>query len=276
MRILLIILFSCFISFKVAACDCSTPNFNIEFYSAKYVFSGEIIAKVYTKNKKQYTLTFRVDKHYKQGENPQKIDFLTQSEGIYQGVITSCDESFKVGEKWTVFAHSKDGKLYFSSLCSNTFLGYPNLQQQKLLNKAANFKLGHFNYEPSRFFSYADTPKNLYKIIKNINPQDFDKKARAFIFLDVDRFGRTQNANIYHNNKVDSSAFKYGLFIPLNYPEVVASTPFEKAILNISKMLLFEPQQHKYTKELVNSRRYYVFYINDKNQLSWQEKRFNF
>jgi hypothetical protein len=276
MKIFLMILFCCFISFKVAACDCPMPNFNIEFYSAKYVFSGEIIAKVYAKNKKQYTLTFSVDKHYKPGKHPQKIDFIKQSEGIYQGVITSCDESFKVGEKWTVFAHSKDDKLYFSSQCSNTFLGYPNLQQQQLLEKAANFKLGHFYHEPSKFFSYADTPKNLYKIIKNINPQDFDKNASSFLMIDIDRCGKTQNINIFRDTKADSLASKNGLFYPLNQPSITTLTPFEKATIEIGKMLLFESQIHIYTQEWVNSRRYYYVYFDDKHQLVWQEKRFNF
>jgi len=103
------------------ACSCDQLPVALEFLTAKYVFWGSVIGKEYAKDFRTYTVTLRVNKHFKENkQNPQVLTFTEEAEGSITGHYTSCDFSVNKGENWLVYAYDYNGKLTFSYYCSNS------------------------------------------------------------------------------------------------------------------------------------------------------------
>ena len=259
-------------SSKIKACDCNPPKEILEFYSAEYVFYGEIISKDYPKDSLTYTLTFRVDKHYKNGEQPKFLRFTHPSEGRYIGVFTSCDEHQNVGEKWLVFAKTYQNRLVFSSMCSNS-RSYLTKEMIELLKTANEFKLGShfFNYDFSNLFTYEKPSYNLDSALKKVNSKKFKPDQGVAIMLDIDTNSNILKRNIYDNpfTRIDKST-KWGLYQVINEKPNRLLNDFEKRMLKFSKKIKNWPVTYfKPTNEKVNTRKYLTFRIDKKGNLVW-------
>lgn len=272
MKFLIILALILTTSLKIKACDCSPPKEILEFYGAKYVFEGEIISKDYAKDSLTYTLTFRVDKHHKNGEQPKFMKFTKQSEGRYIGVVTSCDEDFNVGERWLVFAKTYQNRLVFGSNCSNSRIGLTK-ETIDLLKRANEFKLGsHFyNYHITDLFSYEMPSYNLDSALKKVNAKKFKPGQGVVIMLDIDTNSTILTRNIYDNSLVrrDKST-KWGLYQVINEKPDRPLNDFEKRMLKFSKKIKSWPVTYfKPTNEKVNTRKYLTFRIDKKGNLVW-------
>lgn len=272
MKFLLVLALILTTSLKIRACDCNPPKQILEFYGAKYVFEGEIISKDYAKDSLTYTLTFKVDKHYKNGEQPNLVKFTKQSEGRYIGVITSCDEDFDVGERWLVFAKTYQNRLVFGSMCSNS-RRYVTKETIDLLKTANEFKLGsHFyNYDFSNLFSYEKPSYNLDSALKKVNTKKFKPNQEVIIMLDIDTNSNILKRNIYDNSFIrQDKSTKWGLFQFLNEKPNRPTNDFEKRMLKFSKKIKNWPITYfKPTNEKVNTRKYLAFRIDKKGDLVW-------
>lgn len=103
------------------ACSCDPPPVALEFLTSEHVFWGTVVEKEYAADSLTYTVTFQIEKHYKQNkENPKKLTFTEPAEGRITGSYTSCDYSVNKGEKWLVYTYMNKGELVFSYNCSNS------------------------------------------------------------------------------------------------------------------------------------------------------------
>ncbi|WP_276498871.1 hypothetical protein [Pontibacter litorisediminis] len=119
MKHLLLIFF--LFPFCSLACSCDPPPVALEFLKSKYVSYGSVIEKEYTADSLTYTVTLKIDKHFKENkENPQTLTFTEAAEGSITGHYTSCDYSINIGENWLIYAYDYKGKLTFSYYCSNS------------------------------------------------------------------------------------------------------------------------------------------------------------
>lgn len=272
MKFLLILALILTFSLKIRACDCSTPKEVLEFYIAKYVFYGQIISKDYAKDSLTYTLTFRVDKHYKNGEQPKFIKFTRQSEGKYIKMFTSCDDHQNVGEKWIVFAKTYQNRLVFGSMCSNSKRGFTK-ETIDILKIANEFKLGShfFNYDFTNLFSYEMPLYNLDSALKKVNTKRFKPDQGVVIMLDIDTNSNIIRKNIYDNSIVrQDKTTKWGLYQVINEKPDRPLNDFEKRILKFSKKIKTWPVTYfKSTNEKVNTRKYLTFRIDKKGNLIW-------
>ncbi|MDT0647924.1 hypothetical protein RM545_14585 [Zunongwangia sp. F260] len=183
-----------FITIKGFACSCETLKSAIEFHQSKYVFEGEVIEKVYASDSLTNTITFEISKHYKNGDNPKFLKFQLNSEAEVTGLYSSCYWIAKKGQKWLVYAKTRNGKLNFQFFCSNSkplerLKIHPS--EQKVLDNGNNLDLTKYRYihtgEP---ITSIDSIENIYKKYK-FDPSDF-----AFIRVDVDEKGRLERANL--------------------------------------------------------------------------------
>ncbi|MBE7641806.1 hypothetical protein GUB10_15865 [Salegentibacter sp. BLCTC] len=188
--LLLILLFS----IKGFACSCDTPKPAIEFYESTYVFEGEVINKEYASDSLTNTITFKISKHYKKGDNPKQLKFQLNSEAEVTGMYSSCYWTAKKGEKWLVYAKEVDGELNFQFYCSNSKpLGRLKMSatEQKVLNNGNELDLTNYRYNyPGRPITNIDSLEKLYKKYK------FDPSYFAFIWVDVNEEGRLERANL--------------------------------------------------------------------------------
>ena len=118
-----------------SACMCDPPPVALEFLKSKYIFYGTVIDKQYSADSLTYTVTFKIDKHFKKNKkNPETLSFKLTAEGEFTGQYTSCDFHVDKGENWLVYANQYNGELTFSFYCSNSspYSSLDDVSQEKL------------------------------------------------------------------------------------------------------------------------------------------------
>lgn len=199
MRTRIILISFLIVTIKSIACSCDTPKPAIEFYESKYVFEGEVIDKVYASDSLTNTITFKISRHYKNGDNPKQIKFQLNSKAEVTGLYSSCYWTANKGEKWLVYAKEIDGELKFNFYCSNSKpLGRLKISstEQKVLNNGNNLDLTKYRYNHS-----GDPITNIDSLEKLYEKYKFDPSNFAFITVDVKENGRLERANLAPRSK---------------------------------------------------------------------------
>lgn len=166
-KILGIILF--LFTSELYACSCPDINPAIEFYESEYVFEGEIISKVYSKDSLTYKITFKINRHFKKGDSPKMLEFELKSEGEFTGVFTSCDWSAYLGQVWIVYANKYKEKLRFSGICSNSKpRDFENLgkYEQNVLKNGNLLDIKDYVWSHNRSFSWTKPKTKIDSILK--------------------------------------------------------------------------------------------------------------
>lgn len=231
------------------ACSCDVPNSIIEFQSAEYVFEGKVISKIYSSDSLNYTVKFKILKHYKSGNEPRFLEFNFKSEEKYTGEWSSCDWSIDNNEKWLVYAKYWNDNLTFGYYCSNSKpLNSRNISQseQLKLNNANEFLIDKYILtDLDGSFTKSKPQKDLDLILKKYYNKDYGQnynKNRADIVVDIDTDGNLMAANVRsfehtnpENNIILDTIFQ--LNRPPNIETKKSKTEFEKDVLNIVKTL---------------------------------------
>lgn len=235
-RNLALLLFVLVVS-KSFACSCDISKPAIEFYQSEYVFEGQVVEKIYSTDSLTYTVTFEISKHYKKSDNPKTLKFQLNSEGEITGKFTSCDWNVEKGEDWLVYAHKINEELHFYYYCSNsTPLGrlkiYPF--EQKVLDNGESLDLSKYRYN----FYGAKSITSTDSILKEYQKIKFDPAEFAFIWLDIDKKGNLEKANLAPRGQRTYEVIDtiFGLNNFENKHEV-PRTNFEKTAIEIARKI---------------------------------------
>ncbi|GGG97447.1 hypothetical protein GCM10011416_14310 [Polaribacter pacificus] len=258
---------------KTNACSCQIPKPIVEFESAKYVFEGNVISKVYAKDSLIYTVTFDITKHYKKSDSPKTLEFKFKSEGKYTGEWTSCDWNVNKNEKWLVYAYYWNDKLTFGYYCSNSKpiekTGISK-SEQKVLNNANSFEIDRYTFTSlDGQFTNAKPKVDLDSILRKYRDKNYGEEYnenRVDIVIDIDKNGNLISANLtskehmsIENNEIIDSI--YNLNKPKNIEIRTTKTNFEKDILKIVKSLIaWDKTFIERTKTSVRIRKFLQFY----------------
>jgi hypothetical protein len=259
------------------ACDCSPPNVFLEFYSSKYVFYGEVISKTYPKDSLTYTFTFKVEKHFKDGNQPKTLSFTWPSESKYRdNVESNCDYGVNIGEKLLVFAQEKKDKLNFGLNCSNSTLNGLSISDVTRLNHANKFNIlnYHINFDYV-LFNDIHPVTIIDSLIKPYKSKNYaDVKEGVIIMLDVDTNGIVRKSNFWpldhpELNKVDSVISLYDI---INKEYRQPKNDFEIDALAIAKGIKkWQVMRFKNGNSPVNSRQYISFSIDKNHNIKWKQ-----
>ena len=189
------LLFLLLLSTKAMACSCAEVNPVLEFYSSTYVFEGKIISKVYAKDSLTYTVTFDITKHYKKGATPKTLAFKVSSERKYRGYWTSCDWKANLGERWLVYAYTRNNTLYFNGMCSNSRrIDRREISQreQRQLTNGNAFRINDYIYEHENEFNYCKNVTKINPILAKGKSKNF-KTQGILLYVLVDPKGNLQS-----------------------------------------------------------------------------------
>jgi len=232
--------------YKMNACSCDTPKPIIELQSAQYVFEGKVISKIYSSDSLNYTIKFKILKHYKNGDKPQFLEFTFPAEERYTGEWTSCDWSIDVNENWLVYTKYWKDKLKFGYFCTNSKPLNSRIisqNEQQILDNANEFSIDKYILNDfDGFFTQSKPEKDLDLILEKYHNKDYGNKNKAHIVVDIDKNGNLLAANVYSleemrpkNNLIIDTIFR--LNKPPNIESNKVKTEFEKDILNIVRTL---------------------------------------
>jgi len=252
------------------ACSCGIPKPILEFKSADYVFKGKVISKVYASDSLNYTVTFEVFKHYKNGEKPKKMEFTFTSEGEYTGEWTSCDWNVNKDENWLVYAYYLNDKLTFGYYCSNS---KPienwaiSKSEQQILDNGNSFKIDNYIYQFENEFNITKPISNIDSIFKTGKIKNYENPY-TWLELFIDKKGNLNSVTTSFNYQLETDSI-YNLptefKIKLNKP----ITDFEQdAIELINKIPKWEIKRHKKTNIPVSYIRHIVIRF-DKEKNEW-------
>lgn len=258
------------------ACSCNVPNMFLEFYNSKYVFYGEIISKTYPKDSLTYTFTFKIEKHFKEGDKPENLSFTWPSETRYRNEgSSSCDYDVNIGEKLLVFAKLRDGNLSFGLNCSNSrivlssynipMLSYAN--QLNILNYHINFEFNLFN----------DTfpVTNIDSLIKPYQNKNYTAKTDdVMIMFDVDTLGNITKSNFWtiEHPEFNTLDGNFSLYDLINKEYKKPKTEFEIDALDIARNIKkWEVMRFKNINRTVNSRQYISFSVDKNKKITWRK-----
>ncbi|TDE31504.1 hypothetical protein E0I61_02060 [Flavobacterium ranwuense] len=229
---LLIIFLFCTKSF---ACDCNMPPLVEEFTTSDYVFEGIVTSKKYSKDSLTYKITFEIYKHYKNGDKPKNLSFILSSESKYKKIITSCDWSVNLNEKWLVYtSKSTIGELYFSKYCSNSQLlqneplysGY-----QRWLDNGNLLKVDNFIYNNEFRTNFSTSNSSIDSVFKNGKKKEYIENYTG-LYLLIDNKGVLKSANIQKQIiPVYDSIF--GLQTDIKIDNNVILTEFQKDAIDL-------------------------------------------
>lgn len=251
-------------SIKALACSCDTPKPAIEFYESDYVFRGKVIKKVYASDSLTKTITFDISKHYKNGDNPKQLEFQFNSEAEVTGLYSSCYFSADVGEEWVVYAKKRDGQLRFHYFCSNsTPLDETeiSLSHQKVLDNGNNLDLTDFRYNVHK----SKPITNLDSIIRLYQKEKIrSSKKYASLWVDIDRQGNLEKANLSPNKKVVFAETDtiFGMNLLENVDREPTSEVEKKALELTRKIEKWELYYHPKIEKPVKYRIRIAFYVN--------------
>jgi hypothetical protein len=235
---ILIIFFS--FSLKIFACECNVPSTVEEFTTSDYVFEGIVVSKKYSKDYLTYKITFKILKHYKNGNNPKNLSFVLTSESRYTKNVTSCNWDVNINEKWLVYVNkSSDGELYFSKYCSNSQQINSPLyyRYQRWLDNVKKLKLDDFIYDNEFRTNFSVSYSPVDSIFKNGLKKEYDDKYIG-LYLLIDKEGNLKSANM-QNQLIPIYDSIYNLKKDIQIVPTIQISEFAKdaieLILNVKK-----------------------------------------
>lgn len=247
-------------------CDCYIPKPIFEFESAEYVFEGNVISKVYTKDSLTYTVTFDITKHYKESNNPKTLEFTFKSERKYIEKWSSCDWSIKKNESWLVYAKYSDRKLTYNYYCSNSKpLSKRSIStnEQKILDNGNSFKLEDY------ILQFRTKPISaIDSIFKSGKIKNY-KKPFASLILFIDKKGNLISVTTHNSYQpITDSIFNLPTKFKIKLREPL--TEFEKdAIELLKRVSKWEIKEHKKTNISVSYIRHLRIEF-DKEEKEWK------
>ena len=231
------------------ACSCNIPKPILEFKSAKYVFEGKVISKIYSIDSLTYTVSFKTSKHYKKGDYPTTLEFTFKSEGKYTGVWTSCDWSVNKDEVWLVYADYSKEKLSFGYFCSNSKpLGRRTISknEQKILDNGNSFKLENYIYQSENDLTFTKPISVVDSVLKTGKDKDYEKPF-TWLKLFVDENGNLNSVTTNTNYQLKNDSI-FNLTTEFKIRSRKPLTEFEKdAIELVKKIPKWEIKKHKKT-----------------------------
>ena len=264
-------LFTILISTITLACSCDVPKPILEFESADYVFKGKVVSKVYAIDSLNYTVTFEIFKHYKEGEKPKRLEFTLTSEGEYTGEFTSCDWHVNEDEKWLIYAYYSNKKLTFSYYCSNSKrIGNWNISknEQRILDYGNSFKLENYIYQFENGFNIPKPIANIDSIFKNGKIKNYESPY-TWLELFIDKKGNLNfvTTGINYEFKTDPI---YNLKTEFKIKLKKQVTEFEQDAMElIKKMPKWEIKRHIKTNLPVTYIRHLIIQF-DKEKKEWR------
>lgn len=263
---IILLLFTSMIAF---ACDCELPKQILEFHKAEFVFEGTIASKTYSEDFQKYTIAFKIEKHYKDGTNPNFLRFTLKAEELYTDISTSCDWNVEVGEKWLVYAHrNNQGALNFSYYCSNSkklnFLTIGK-NEKEVLENGNNFILENYIYENENGFTNPKPLTDVAAILKS-GKKDTYENTFAVIKIHIDKEGFlkavTTNRD-YNALKIDKT---FNLPYSFTVDGNMTVSNFEKEAIRLSKEIKnWEIKYHKKSNLPVSYIKSVIFQYDKKN-----------
>ncbi|WPO78954.1 hypothetical protein [Flavobacterium sp. KACC 22761] len=269
-------LFGCI---KVSACDCDTPKTILEFYSSKYVFKGIITSKIFSEDSATYTIKFKVLESYKKGKIPKELSF-TSYYNKENARWSSCYTEEYQYQEWLVFAQENNGKLGFSSMCSNSeFIGGREIDSyvQKVLDNGNRFNLQDYIYNDNpdirSEFNYTKPITDIDSVFRNGKVKDY-QKTYAVLALYIDEKGKL--ISIFTGLDMDYSEPDFvndpvfGLLKSFSVKSKRPLNEFEIEAINLySQVKDWEQKKHVTTKVPVK----YIRYVRaefDKENKKWK------
>lgn len=242
MKLLLIILL--LLPFHVFACDCNPPPVALDFLRSEYVFLGRVIEKKVAEDSLTYTVTFRIDRHYKANErDPKLLDFTLPLESPY----STCGFNVNKNENWLVYAYKRQNGLSFYSYCTNSkpYRALEDIDKQELslLERGDEIDINEIVFQRSFIESaYADfkatvpiTPLN--SLLHQIKPKVYKNLDKAHLeraIIDIDKDGNITNIVIPEKPLKYESEKKYDIHY-LKYIPAATPTRLQKEIVKVLK-----------------------------------------
>lgn len=240
---------------KAFACSCTVPKPALEFYSAQYVFEGKVISKVYASDSLNYTVTFDISKHYKNGSKPKTLEFTFKSEGKYTGEWTSCDWNVNIDDTWLVYAEIYKDKLTFGYYCSNSKPLDNRViseSEQLVLENGNSFKIENYIYGYEHGFNDTKPITNVDSILKKGKIKKYEK-PHSYLRLLINDKGLLQTVTINTNYYQVQRDSIFNLPKSLNTVNSKPLTEFQKdAIELVSQISKWEIMRHKDSNIAVN------------------------
>lgn len=260
-------------TFKSLACDCADVPLIFEAYNSDAVFDGIAVSKIYSKDSSYYTVSFEVQKHYKNLIYPfKRIEVQMVSEWEYSGVMTSCDWHINEGERWLVLGDFFKGGFRFDGYCGNSrSLKYsgPSEPLKQILDRLNEFCLSDYKFSDSQYgFSMLEPKINIDSLSMSFGPLNSCGTQR--LIFDIDKKGRLVAVNFQSQNWQESlltdSIFKIHSY--RNIEHAPPKNEFEKKALEYARLInKWQPLEHRKTKEKVNSQAYSLIYCDAKGYL---------
>ncbi len=252
-----ICLFLFVLPLNLFSCSCDTDYSLFEYTGSKYVFQGKIISKVYAKDKKKYKVIFEVIKHYKNSNDPDKIEFELDAEERYTGKWSSCDFSVSVGETWLIFAHENLGYMYFSEMCSNSRrIDVSPLNNYEIIayENAKNFNSDDYIFQFELLSGFNNTKLTTVLKAKSLTT---NKNLKALLLLKINKEGTREQ--IFINKEL---LFKkdsiFNLTTEISQNKNYSPSPFENEAVEIVKNIK-DFKIKKYVK--TNTKISYLSYV---------------
>lgn len=227
------------------ACSCEVPPVAIDFLRSDYVFLGSVIEKKYVKDSSTYTVTFKVQKHFKKSAaNPQTVKISVASEGEITGLYSSCDYRVQKGEKWLVYAVKNKGQFTLNYFCSNS-KRYNHLhdldnQEMNLLEAGNEIDLNQITFRKSSIgsaYTNYNGPKpkiSLDRLLAQLKYDDYpgiesDHVERLIIGLDT--AGRVNHIKVLPEKAIEYTTGKIYDIRFLKYKGVEVLSPLQKNLV---------------------------------------------
>lgn len=196
--IIVLILFSC--NYYAIACDCEQQKIALEFNDSEYVFKGEVINKVYSKDSLTYEITIEIIRHFKDQENqPKELKFTFKSE--YDKIVTSCDFHINNSDRLLIYAKRNKDSLNFNLVCSNSKRlsnKKINFNELLILENGNNFKLNDFIYQYETGFNNPKPVSNIESIFETSLVKNYDSSFTVLKLL-IDESGNLESVATYRN-----------------------------------------------------------------------------
>ncbi|ALI98658.1 hypothetical protein [Rufibacter tibetensis] len=248
--------------FQTFACDCEPPPVALDFLRSKYVFFGSITEKNIAEDSLTYTVTFRIDKHYKKnGSDPKFLDFTLPLKSQF----STCGSNANKDGKWLVYAYERGAEISFYTYCSNSkrYRALENIDEQELslLEQGNEIDINEIIFERALIksayeeFEGAEPKTQASSLLMQVKPKYYKGLAkthleRAIIYINKD--GEITNIVIPDKSLKYESEMKYD-FIHLKYKPADTLTKLQKGIVKVLKQ--GEPwKPARYNGKTVNSR----------------------
>jgi hypothetical protein len=245
--ILLIFILSTFRSY---ASDCEFVPQIMEFYECKYVFEGNVVSKIYSKDGSTYTITLKIKRHYKESDTPKSLTFTMKSEFQYTNYEISDGIHADVNQNWLVYVKENKGDLVFGNECSRTRRIDTNpikLYEQKVLDFGNNFKLQDYIFDQSICFNNPENITSIEAIFQNAKVKSY-RKPHCWLEVLVNEKGDLLSVFKYYNYRKKTDA-TFGLITKIIEGNSRPLSEFEKDVIEmLNQVKKWEIKKHTKTE----------------------------